>query len=70
MIFINYYIKKQNFITKTLEFLCNSDKDMSEDDFQKFIKDMMDIGFNSKTILLFNLWINIMNLFIHISFKQ
>jgi len=43
---ILYKKNKQNFTTKTLEFLCN--EEMTEDNFQTFIKDMIDIGFSSK----------------------
>ena len=39
------YKKFENFTTKTLEFLCN--KEITEDDFKDFIKNMHDIGFIS-----------------------
>lgn len=50
----NKYIEKglflhktqKKFTTKTLEFLCNSE--ISENDFETFIKNMKDIGFSSK----------------------
>jgi hypothetical protein len=39
------YKKFETFTTKTLEFLCN--KEITEDDFKYFIKNMHDIGFFS-----------------------
>jgi len=55
LLILHKKINSSNFTTKTLEFLCNFDKEMSEDDFQLFIKYMIDIGFNSKhnTIIQF-----------------
>ena len=41
-------LKGKNFTTKTLEFCCKCDYEITKIDFQTFIKDMINIGFFSE----------------------
>ena len=44
---ILYKTNEDNFTTKSLEFLCKCDNKLSENDFQNFIKEMINFGFSA-----------------------